>query len=524
MTTQILADGVVAYSNLVPEYAMQSALLEETLGKGGLLTLTILPGHPAYGRFAAYRTCVEIYREGRRTWRGRPLPHTDALYGVRTIPCEGELCFFNDVHLRPYLYQADPETIFRDIVAKYNAVVEPWKRFVVGTVTVTDPNDYVRMENENPSQAFDALQKLVDRCGGYILFEESPEGRTINWYAEIPYISNQSASFRRNITDYIKQPSMETYCTRVIPYGAKQENGTRLMINVDGKDYVQDDDAVALRGVIESSVIFDDITLPDNLFRRATSWLHDTVSIPYSTQISAIDLSKMDGNIDAFAIGQRILTENPDGSENGYLTIISKSEDLCDPRVGGITLGRMATSLIGAERQQQTEQAQAIEVMGREAKQAAENVAVDLRVQITQAVQSSQAVIFSALEEYSKTSDLEALKQTMSAQLAVMADQIYIDVSRVTEQYEAADGILRAQIEEIAAHYRFTDNGQYIGLDGSDAVMRLFNDILQIIVSGVVSTQVDRDGLTAERANIRMLNMGPYTWKYNDTDGHLALM
>lgn len=523
MRSQIYVDGVLAYDSMAPGYAMGSALLTTAQNKGGTLELTLYPFHPAYDRCKPYAAEVKVLKNGAVRWRGRPLPPTDAMAGQRTVVCEGELCWFNDAVIRPYLYQDSPEAIFRDLVDKYNTVVEPWKRFSVGTVTVKDPNDYVRVESESAAKILDVVGKLLDRYGGYITFEGSSDARTINWYQDPPYACNQSASLAKNITDYIAEPDLEGFATRCIPYGAKQEDGSRLQIDVDGKDYVQDDAAVAARGVIEASVIFDDITLPGNLQRAAENWLYSATQIPRSIQLSAVDLSKIDASLDAFCVGQTVLAEDA-VIGGGRYTVTQVEEDLCDPRVGGITLGRTSASLIGADRQQQAEQDKAIEIMGREAKQAADNVAVDLRVQITQAVQSSQSVIFSALEEYSKTSDLEALKQTMSAQLAVMADQIAIDVTKVTEQYEAADGILRAQIDEIAAHYRFTDSGQYIGLDGSDAVMRLFNDVLQIIVAGIVSTQVDRDGLTAERANIRMLNMGPYTWQYNDTDGHLALM
>lgn len=522
MRSQIYVDGILAYDSLVPSYAMSSALLTTAVNKGGTLELDLYPFHPAYDRFQPYAVEVKVLKDGAVRWRGRPLPATDAIAGERSIVCEGELCWLNDVVIRPYLYQTDPETIFRDLIDKYNAVVEPWKQFTVGAVTVTDPNDYARVEGESAAKILDVMDKLLDRYGGYITFEGPSDARTINWYQDPPYACNQTASLAKNITDFIAEPDLEGFATRCIPYGAKQEDGSRLQIDVDGKDYVQDDTAVAERGVIEDSVIFDDITLADNLKKAAENWLYSATQIPRSIQLSAVDLSKIDASLDAFCIGQTVLAEDT-VIGGGRYAVTQVEEDLCDPRVGGITLGRTSASLIGAEKQQRDEQTQAIEIMGREAKQAAENVAEDLHLQITEAVQTSQEVIFSALDQYSKTSDLETLKETLSAQLAIMANQISIDVSKVTEQYEAADGLLKAQIEEITAHYRFTDDGQYIGLDGSDAVMRLFNDVMQIIVSGVVATQVDRDGLTADRANIQMLNMGPYTWQYNNTDGHLSL-
>ncbi len=523
MRSQIYANGILAYDSLLPDYAMEKAVLRTAKNKGGTLEIVLRPGHPAYDRFSPYSTEVKVLRDGVIRWRGRPLPPTDAIYGEKALTCEGELCWLNDVVIRPYLYQDSPENIFRDLIEKYNTVVEPWKRFRIGVITVKDPNDYVRVEGESPAKILDVVQKLIDRYDGYITFENGQNGRTINWYQEPPYACNQSASFQKNITNYIAEPNLEGFSTRCIPYGAKQEDGTRLQIDVDGKDYVQDNKAAAERGVIEESVIFEDITLPENLKKAAEKWLYSAVKQPYSIQLSAVDLSKIDASLDAFQVGQMVPLED-EAIGNGRYAVTQVEEDLCDPRAGGITLGCTSASLIGTEQKRRDQQAQAIEIMGKEVREVTGAMAVELRQQITSAVQSSEAVILSALDQYSKTSDLEALKQTLSAQLAVMADQVAIDVSKVTEQYELADGILKAQIEEIVAHYRFTDTGQYIGVDGSDAVMRLFNDVMQIIVAGSVSTQVDRNGLTAERANIRMLNMGPYTWQYRDEDGHLSLM
>lgn len=105
---------------------------------------------------------------------------------------------------------------------------------------------------------------------------------------------------------------------------------------------------------------------------------------------------------------------------------------------------------------------------------------------------------------------------SLSSQLKVMADKVAIEASKITEQ--------EGQIKEIKAHYRFTADGQYIGTEDSDAVMRLYNDVMQIIVAGSIATQVDRNGLNSDRANIRMLNLGPYSLQYNNADGHLSLM
>ena len=90
---------------------------------------------------------MEIYRDGELRFRGRALYPMDDYNNIRTVVCEGELCFLQDAISRPALYQTTPQAIFESLVAKYNAQVDDFKRFKVGDVTVTDPNDYIRLES-----------------------------------------------------------------------------------------------------------------------------------------------------------------------------------------------------------------------------------------------------------------------------------------------------------------------------------------------------------------------------------------
>lgn len=290
----IYVNKILAYDSRIREYALVACEIDEAVNAGGTCTITMPPDHPANALYTAFNVPVEVYCDGRLRWRGRPLPLDEDLYGQRTVTCEGELCFLNDAVLRPYLYQTDPKSIFSSIVTKYNARVEAWKQFRVGEVTVTDANNYMRFESETAETAMETISKLIDRSGGYIYFTTAADGvREINWYAEPPKTSNQEVVLGVNLIDYDKQANISTFATRCIPYGALQDDGSRLTINVGGKDYVQNDAAVKLRGVIETAQVWDDITLESNLIRRAQEWIDNAAQIPYAITLTALDLSKM---------------------------------------------------------------------------------------------------------------------------------------------------------------------------------------------------------------------------------------
>lgn len=297
---QILADNVLAYDSRLEDYDLQALMVTRGLNKGGTASITMPPNHPAYNMFTSYKTIVEIYRDGLLRFRGRALYPTDDRYNCRTITCEGELCFFQDAVSRPYLYRGTPAEVFEAVVGVYNEQVEEPKRFRVGTITVVDANDYIRLEHESAEPVADTIKKLLDRCGGYIVFTTDPEdgARVINWYATMQYRSNQVIEFGENLLDFARQGVNVELATAVLPYGAKDETtGQRITIESvnNGLDYIEDAEAVALRGRIIKAVTWDDVTTPANLLRKAQQWLNDNRYIVTSLVLTALDLSVKEG-------------------------------------------------------------------------------------------------------------------------------------------------------------------------------------------------------------------------------------
>ena len=165
MTVKVYASGVLAYDSQLPEekhYSMLSIRIQEGLNKGGTAKLILPPDHRLYNGFPAMRTPVEIYRNDKLRWRGRPLPHSGDFYGRRTITCEGELCFLNDATMRPYTLAGTPAQLFAHFLTAYNAAVagDPWKQFVTGEVTVVSDAD-VELSAANPEQVYTSVQKLI---------------------------------------------------------------------------------------------------------------------------------------------------------------------------------------------------------------------------------------------------------------------------------------------------------------------------------------------------------------------------
>lgn len=341
MNAKVYAAGKLACDSQLPAekgYSMLSILIKESLNKGGTATLILPRGHKRYNGFPAMSTPVEIYKNGKLRWRGRALPHADDSYGRRTITCEGELCFFNDAQMRPYALTGSPEALLRQIVSIFNTAVDPWKRFAVGVVTVVADED-ITIESSSPEKAFAALQRLISAAGGYIFFDSAEDGaRQINWYADLPYTCNQSVRPERNLLDYSTSATATNLATRIIPYGAIGADGTRLQINVDGKDYVDNLQAQQERGIVEASVIYEGVTDAAQLQALAERDVLTSCAIPETLKLSAFDLSRINMNFDAFAVGQTVSAESAFHNMTGQYALVSLEEDLIRSDVGSVTL------------------------------------------------------------------------------------------------------------------------------------------------------------------------------------------
>lgn len=63
---------------------------------------------------------------------------------------------------------------------------------------------------------------------------------------------------------------------------------------------------MALFGVIEKTVEFEDVTQASNLLTKAQAKLQELIDKTVSIEVSAADLHNLDVNIDAFRVGEYV--------------------------------------------------------------------------------------------------------------------------------------------------------------------------------------------------------------------------
>lgn len=112
-----------------------------------------------------------------------------------------------------------------------------------------------------------------------------------------------------------------------------------------------------------------------------------------------------------------------------------------------------------------------------------DNTASDLqtimREQNDSVIESCNDNINKALGDYVKTGDYEAYKETVTAQLEIMASQIEMNFTTTTESINTTNGTVQNKFEELSKYIRFSSDGIEIGSDTNTLKLTLDNDMIR---------------------------------------------
>lgn len=482
MIVQVYADNVLAYDNRLEDYSLLELSVKNIINKAGTATIKMPPDHPAYFQYSQYKTIVTIYRDGAIRFRGRALLVQDDYFKRRTITCEGEMCFLRDSVSRPYLYQDSPEAIFTEVISLHNAQVEAEKQFVVGTITATDPNNYIRVESETAGQTSDVINKLLDRVGGYIVFTSNQDGqRVINWYEALNYRSRQAIEIGSNLLDFSRSSGNEDIATVIVPYGAKDEStGQRVTIESvnDGLDFIQDYDAVSLRGVISKPVYWDDVILPENLLAKAQQYLAANRNIITALELSAVDLSILDSDIGTMEVGDTIRVRSKPHNVDEDFLLEERDTDLLNPANDKVTLGKQRITLT-------TEDALGDYKSRSEMQNIQRNIKADYTLNIAAAVEETKTTLSSLIQQTSEAIRLEVsetyatndqIQSAISTSMTQLSDSFNFLFETLQATVDENDAEARTQFETIQKYIRFEDGNIILGESGNELILRIEND------------------------------------------------
>lgn len=527
---KIYCDDSLIYDSTLPDYVISKGQIIKELNKSGSFTFTIYSSHTFYNLIQKMKSIITVYKGEELIFRGRVINEKVGFYKDKTFTCEGELGFLLDSIQRPYFFEGTPEELLNQYINNHNAQVDEYKKFKLGTVTVTDPNDYIYRANESYENTSDNLQtRLLDTFGGYLFVTGNSSGeRVISWYADSPYYSKQNIEFGSNLLEFTKTNRADEIATAIIPLGAEIENNTsedktRLTIAEvnNGLDYVYNQDAVNLYGWIFKVETWDDVTLASNLKTKAEAFLMEKIKQSITIELSAIDLSLMDRSIDSFRLGDHItIVSEPHGLNDSYL-LEKQTIDLLKPDNDKITLGYSYSTFTDKNASSNKDNSNIVKTVETIRSNYVTNSVVASRVNELKSLidQTSENIKMTVESEINTNDAIQSLISTTYTQLNNTFEFMFNNMEAIVNSNDADT---RAMFAEFNRFIRFVDGDIIIGEIGNPFILKLQNDRISFLENDVEIAYISGNKIHITDANIMSsIRIGNFAFTPRET-GHLS--
>lgn len=282
MAWTVKADGKTLFATGVDangKHTLMNPVLSEEINSAGSFSCDIPYTNHLYNQIKLRATTVEIYKDEKIRWRGRPLSVKIGFDRRMSMLCEGALAFLNDTVYPPDTCKLRLSLFLNKVLANHNERCSENRQIHMGTVTVDD----VEIEyNGSYTQTMDVVKNLVETYGGYLIPHYAEGGNYFDWLKTIPVDEKETINIEE-VVDITKAISSDNVVTNIIPIG--KDNLTI------GTEYIENESAVALfGGRVWKYVEFNDIEDPDELYRAGDEYLNNNLWSSMQLDISAADI------------------------------------------------------------------------------------------------------------------------------------------------------------------------------------------------------------------------------------------
>ena len=482
---QVYCDDTLIYDPRIDSLKIVNPKLTIELNKTGSFTFTIYPSNARYNILQKMKSIITVYNDGELIFRGRILNDDERFYNQKQVSCEGELAFLLDSVVRPYDFEGSPEELFRKLIESHNEQVEETKRFKVGTVTVTDPNDYItRASAQYPTTWGEINEKLIDKLGGFLWVRHESDGIYIDYLADFDILSSQTIEFGKNLLDINKITKGENIATAIIPLGARlNESETRLTIESvnDGVDYVFDAEAVSKYGYIFKTVEWDDVTLPENLLRKAKEYLATSINLSVSIELDAFDLAGIDKDISFFKLGTYIKVQTSPHSLNANMLVKKLAITLDSPTKNKLTLGTTYSTFTETVSNSGQNQNATLHTLTNNIDTA--NKAIqDVSEQVTsQVAQTASEILATVSKDVYLKAESDELIESINTKLAQTNEEFEFQFNMFSHDIADVANGAEAKFQEIKKYIRFVDGNIVLGEEGNELTFKIQNNRISLL-------------------------------------------
>ena len=510
------------------------------VGKAGEMSFVLQPDHPYLDRLQRMQGVVSLLDDGVPVYRGRITKDNATYYGSRKITTEGLMACLNDSVMPPFSFPGDVEAdeeyqtaaasgnvveyFFRWILARHNAQVSEAQQIKPGVCTVTDSNNYIARSSTEYLTTMEVLTTRLPKSalGGHLLIRYEADGNYLDYYADLPLTNTQQVEYAANLLDIVSERDGTEIYTSILPVG---KDGLTIADIADGDltdDLVKDGltvysrSGVAAYGRINRYVRWDDVTVVANLLAKAKASVSSAgLATQESITVQAVDLGWQD-SVQHFRVGRMTLLVSTPHGYNAAYALMELQPDILSPGNTRITLGATRQTYTGAQidtdretKEDMDRQREEIKSeMREETRQQLNQVTESTMQQITDVQQSLNSIILAALQNYVETGEFGSYKEEMSSKLELLADQLNLTLTTITERIEDVNGDLQSKYSEVTKAFRFTADGLIIGESGNEILLRLDNDVMQFIRNNTPELMLTAAGVEAHQVKVTILIIG----------------
>lgn len=485
MQYRVLCDEHLIFDTAMDSYKILSPKLDLELNKTGTFDFVIYPNNPNFDKLRKMKSIITVYQDGYLIFRGRILNDEQGFYNEKQVSCEGELAFLVDSIQRPYEFSGSPTELFTQLLNNHNSQVSDDKKFLVGNVTVSDKNDYIARSDTQYLNTLDSImEKLVEPLGGYLFVRHEADGNYLDWLEDFDVLSNQKIEFGKNLLDINKVTKGEDIATAIIPLGAKlksedeSESEKRLTIASvnDGVDYVFDEEAVEIYGWIFKTVTWDDVTLPENLLRKAKEYLGSAKNLIASIELNAIDVPAIGEN--PFRIGTYVKVTSEPHDLNANFLVSKLSIQLSSPANNKLTLGTTYSTFTEQSSGNFKTQGGIINNITGSMEQTMNNAVIEFEEKANSMIeQSADQIISEVRKDVYLKSETDALVESVNTRLTQTEASFEMEFGSFEKE---ANG----KFNEIHKYIRFVEGDIVLGEVGNQITLRIENDRISFWQSG----------------------------------------
>lgn len=478
------------------------------VGVAGTMSFKMAPSHPLYKLPKNKKSVLRFYQDGELLWQGFIRKINRDRRNIKTIDAAGELAYLND--------SVQPYTVYHDISLRnylqalldvHNAQMDEDKRFVLGNVTVTDPNDSLYRYSTNQSTYKTLEDRLVKRLGGYLVVRYGADGtRYLDYLKEYGRICGQKIAYGKNLLDFAVSTPSDDVATVVMPLGAKPNdadgNPTEERLTIasanNGSVFLEDAEAIRTYGRIVKTVVHDDITLVENLVRAGYADLEAAKHAVSTFKLRAVDLSLCNVNVDKIRVGDLLGVDSAPHGMDDYIAVSERSYDITAPENDGIVLDKAYKGLVDTQRSE----SEALRVEINETNKRTDKVRqelVDYKVDARKDMDSITASVTETRTELTTTTEnvydalgelrdtavtTEQLEEVKQSVIQLNSDNLEIRFSQVKSLIDQLEGDAAKKQRVFEEYIRFEGARMELGRSDSVITAVLANDKLSFFENG----------------------------------------